>query len=164
MQTGDGDLFVLAQFRKATLHCRTEPTQTSFTCQGVPLRTFPSQWLLLLQEDARMTSLFHGSPDFQIVGFWRARSWPAAAAPCITPSTLETPKGFCWLELQRIWLLLTERQDASISLPQLPICKMGTIIVPPSQDCPEDYIWHGYKAYSTSSGPTGCSVTDSRCC
>lgn len=148
---------VLAESRKATQYWRTEPAPTSFPCQGTPLQTFPSQQRVLLWEGGRTSRLLHGSPDLWSVGSLRAGSLPAATGLCTGLGTSGAPNKLCWMELWRIWLLLSARHDAFTSLLQFLNCKMGTVKAPPLQDCPKDYIWYVYKAYSTLA-PSGCSI------
>lgn len=138
-------------------HCTAGQNQPKLDSRAKECHCLPSQWLLFLWDYARLVLGFH---DFQTEGFWRARSRLTAAASCLVPGTCGNSQRVWCIELQRIWLLLVG--NAPTSLPQFPICKMGTVKVPPSQDH-SVLTYNIYMTYNTLSGPIVCSITDGCC-
>ena len=143
-----GRPFVLAQVRKATLYCNTEPAKLA----SYAMRCHSRHPLL---SDVSSRGRMQEQPDFCMAPP-TSKSWAFwGPGPGLQLHGLHgawhvwTPKEFCWMELHRVGLLLLARYDAFTSLPQLFICKMGAMIVPPLQDCPKRYVWHVCKAYGT---------------
>lgn len=153
-QTGDGDLLYLLSSERP--HCTAGQNQPKLVSRAKECHRLPftvASPVGLCKTCSRLPWL----PD------WRLLEGKVSAYSC----SILLNAWHLW-NSQRVLVHRTAEnlaaiiRDAPTSLPQFPICKMGTVKVPPSQDHAV-LTYNIYMTYNTLSGPIVCSITDGCC-